>query len=80
MITEYIQAILQRAKYEILDDNGSYYGSVKGFPGLYANTSSLEKCRQELLETVEDWILIRLRKNLKLPVVKGINLNVKKVA
>lgn len=80
MLSEYIHFVMQRAKYEILPDDGSYYGSIKGFRGLYANTSDLEKCREKLLETLEEWILIRLRKNLSVPVIKGIDLNIKKVA
>lgn len=80
MLTEYVQKVMKRAKYEILPGDGSYYGSIKGFPGLYANAPSLEKCREELLETLEEWILIRLRKNLKVPLVHRIDLNIKKVA
>ncbi len=80
MLQEYLHQALSRAKYEILPDDGSYYGSIRGFRGVYANCSTLERCREELLETLEEWILIRLRKNLSVPLIKGINLNIKKVA
>lgn len=80
MLSEYIQTVLKKAKYEILSDDHSYYASIKGLPGVWANASSLEKCREELIETLEEWILVRLRKNLKIPVMNGINLNIKKVA
>ncbi|WP_248277523.1 hypothetical protein [Brasilonema sp. UFV-L1] len=36
MLTNYIQAALQRATYEILDD-GTFYAEVPGLQGLYAN-------------------------------------------
>lgn len=80
MLIEYIDIAMRKAKYEILQDDDSYYGVIKEFPGLYANAPTLERCRNELRETLDEWILIRLRKNLKVPIIKGINLNIRKVA
>ncbi|MBF0492380.1 MAG: type II toxin-antitoxin system HicB family antitoxin [Deltaproteobacteria bacterium] len=80
MILEYVDLALKKAKYEILEDDKSYYAEVPGFRGVSANAKDLETCRTELREVLEEWILIRLRKNLLLPVLKGINLNFKKVA
>jgi predicted RNase H-like HicB family nuclease len=58
MLTEYIEAALKKAHYEILSDDGSYYGEIPGFQGVYANTATLEACRKELREVLEDWIMI----------------------
>ena len=80
MLTRYLQAALRRAHYEILSDDGSYYGEIPGFDGVYANAPSLEGCREELEEVLEEWILLRVYKNLPLPEVDGIQLKIKKVA
>ncbi|MDH3671039.1 MAG: type II toxin-antitoxin system HicB family antitoxin [Gammaproteobacteria bacterium] len=80
MLTDYIQAALRHAKYEILSDNGTYYGEIPGFDGVYANADTLEICREQLEEVLEEWILFRVYKNLTLPVVDGIELKVKEVA
>ncbi|RME00765.1 MAG: type II toxin-antitoxin system HicB family antitoxin [Calditrichaeota bacterium] len=80
MITKYIQAAMRRAKYEILQDDGTFYGEIPGFEGVYANAPSLEECREELAEVLEEWILFRIHKNLPLPVVDGIELKIKEVA
>ena len=80
MLLEYIDAALKKAKYEILRDDRSYYGSIPGLRGVYANARDLERCRQELREVLEEWVFIRLRRNLSVPIFKGINLNLKKVA
>lgn len=80
MLLEYTGAALKRAKYEILKDDHSYYGYIPGFRGVYANARDLERCRTELREILEEWILIRLRRNLSVPVLRGINLNLKKAA
>jgi predicted RNase H-like HicB family nuclease len=80
MITDYIASAMKRAHYEILEDDKSYYGEVKECEGVYANALTLEECRKELEGTLEDWILLRVSKNLPLPKIDGIDLQVKEVA
>ncbi len=80
MLLEYIQAALRHAKYEILPDDGSYYGEIPECNGAYANGKTLEDCREELREVLDEWVLFRVHKNLPLPAINGINLLVKEVA
>lgn len=75
MLTHYIDNLIAQAKYEILDDDNSYYGEIPGIQGVWANEKSLIKCQQTLREVLEEWLLIKLRRNEKLPVIKKINLN-----
>jgi predicted RNase H-like HicB family nuclease len=77
MLTKYIRAAMGKARYEILSDDGSYYGEIPGFHGVYANAETLETCRDELEEVLEEWILLRVSRNLALPVVNGMALTVK---
>ncbi len=77
MLTDYIQASMHLAKYEILEDDGTFYGEIPGFNGVYANADTLEKCREELEEVLEEWIFFRVSRNLSLPVVEGIELTIK---
>jgi len=79
MLTNYINSAMRRAKYEILADEGTFYGEIPGFDGIYADALSLEVCRDELEEVLEEWILFRVSRNLPLPVVDGIELTIKKV-
>ena len=80
MLTKYIQAALHHAKYEILDDDGSFYGDIPVCNGVYANTSNLEECREQLEEVLEEWILLSIYKNLPLPVIDGIELTINEAA
>ncbi len=80
MISQYLSAALGKARYEILPDDGSYYGEIPGFDGVYANATTLEGCREELREVLEEWILFRVHRNLPLPVIDGIELAIKEVA
>lgn len=80
MLTQYIQTAMQKAKYEILSDDGSFYGEIPDFQGVYANAETLEDCRNELAEVLESWIVFRLSRNLEMPVVNGLRLAVEKVS
>lgn len=73
MLIEYILAAMKKARYEILPDDGTFYGEVPGFEGVYANAETLERCREELKEVLEEWILLRVSRNLTLPIVEGID-------
>ena len=66
MITRYIESAMSLARYEELEDDGSVYGEIPGFDGVYANTDSMESCRTELREVLEEWILLRLSRGLEL--------------
>ena len=66
MLTRYISGAIAKAKYEILPDDGTYYGDIPGFEGIYANAATLEACREELIEVLEEWILFRVSRNLEL--------------
>ena len=67
MLTAYLRAALRKARYEILPDDKSFYAEIPGFDGVYANSSTLEACREELSEVLEEWVLFRVSKNLSLP-------------
>jgi predicted RNase H-like HicB family nuclease len=77
VISQYLSAALGRARYEILPDDRSYYGEIPGFEGVYANAPTLEACREELREVLEEWILFRVSRNLPLPVVDGHELTIR---
>jgi predicted RNase H-like HicB family nuclease len=67
MLTKYIDAAMLRAKYEILSDDGSFYGEIPSFDGVYANADTLEDSREELEGVLEAWFLFRVSRNLLLP-------------
>ncbi len=80
MLRQYIAPAMDAANYEILDDDGTFYGEVPGFDGVYANAPTLERCRAELEEVLEEWVLVRVSRNLPLPTVAGLELNIRKVS
>jgi predicted RNase H-like HicB family nuclease len=71
-LIDYIRASMKSAKYEILSDDGTFYGEIPGFDGVYANADTLEACRDELESVLEEWILFRVSRNLFLPIVNGV--------
>ena len=79
MLTDYIQAALRHAKYELME-KGRFYASIPQCRGVWAEGDTLEDCREELQSTLEDWLLLGLQLGHKLPVIEGINLNRKQSA
>lgn len=79
MLIEYIQAAMRKAKYEILDGDEGFYAEIPGFQGVWANAPTLEACREELAEVLEEWILFHISDNTPLPKINGINPNIKKM-
>ena len=75
MLTEYIEAAMRHAKYEILPEDGTYYGEIPECPGVYSNEDTLEECRTVLREVLEDWILLRTRNQSEISVVGGVDIN-----
>lgn len=73
MITEYLDAAMAKARYEILED-GTYYGEIPGFTGVWAQSEMLSGCQKELRETLEEWLLIKVRKSSFIPKVDNYSL------
>lgn len=78
MIIKYIQAAMDHARYEILPDDRTYYGEIPECPGVYSNAPTLEQCRNQLEEILEEWILFRVYKNLLIPPIDNIEIEIKK--
>ena len=72
MLTEYLRAAMHRATYGILSD-GTFYGEIPGFQGVYANSNTLESCRDQLQEVLEGWIVSGLRLGHEFPAVGNLH-------
>jgi predicted RNase H-like HicB family nuclease len=80
MLTAYIKAALRKAQYKILSDGEGYFGTIEGLPGVWANATTLEGCREELREVLEEWIVLGLKMGHMLPEIDGVTLNIQEVA
>ena len=79
MIREYLPAAMKRARYEILEDDGSYFGEIPGFQGVYSNAPQLEECRNMLEEVLEEWLLLSIFSGQSVPVVDDLDLKARGV-
>jgi predicted RNase H-like HicB family nuclease len=74
LLTRYIQTAMHRATYKLLED-GTFFAEIPGLQGVWANADTLEACRDELQDALEDWLLIGLHLRHTIPVIEGIDLN-----
>jgi predicted RNase H-like HicB family nuclease len=79
MLRDYMRAAMHRARYEILPDEGTFYGEIPGFDGVYSEGDTLEACRDELEEVLEEWIFFRISRSLPVPQLEGLELRIRKV-
>jgi predicted RNase H-like HicB family nuclease len=79
ILVEYIQKAIENAEYKKLED-GSWFAEIPGFEGVWANGKSVEECRKELMEVLEEWLVFKIRDKDYIPVVNGIDLNIKEAA
>lgn len=78
MLMEYTQKALEGAEYKRLDD-GTWFGEIPGFDGVWANGPTVESCRKELVEVLEEWLILKLRDGNPMPVVGGVEIKVSEV-
>ena len=71
MVLEYINAALDHARYEIIEDAEPYYGEVPELPGVWATGRTLEECRRNLAGVIDEWLILLLRRGLPIPPVAG---------
>jgi len=77
VIRQYVDEALRSARYDKLED-GTFYGEVPRLRGVLATAETLEECRSQLAEVVEEWVLIRVARRLPVPRLGGVQVRVKK--
>jgi predicted RNase H-like HicB family nuclease len=80
MLTQYIQAAMTKAVYEYDAEDGKWYGEIPPCRGVIGVGTDRETCRRDTQEALEGWIIVSLRFGDPLPVIDGVDLNVKEAA
>ena len=75
MLLTYIQKALEKAQYKMLDDK-TWYADIPGFEGVWANAKTVEECRQELVEVLEEWLVLKIRDQDPIPVLEGAEIKI----
>jgi len=76
MLTRYIRAAMNRARFKTLDD-GTYFGEIPALGGVWANEATVETCREVLQEVLEEWLLLKIRDNDPIPRLGRVSLSSK---
>ena len=75
MLAHYLDIAMEMAQYEILEEDGAYWGEIPGLQGVWARYQTLAGCQRELREALSDWVALRLRLGLRIPELAQVNLN-----
>ncbi len=60
MIQDNLNASLKKADYKRLE-NGEWFAEIPGYEGVWAASSTVEECRRELIEVLEEWLILKIR-------------------
>ena len=71
MLDEYLHAVMQHAQYQFEDDE-SVSGFIPDFKAVSARCESLDACKQELMESLEEHVFFHLARQLPLPKIEGV--------
>ena len=75
MLIDYILGAMRRAKYDLLEDDEGFVGTIPGFRGLIGHAKSLEACRDDLFGALQSWLLLKLQQGDRdIPVIEHIDL------
>ena len=66
VLDQIVVSAMHRAHYEILED-GTVYGEIPGFQGVYAQANTEEECCKELQSVLEGWIMLGLQLGHEIP-------------
>lgn len=64
---QYIGAAMRPARYELIVEDGMFYGEIPGVQGVLAYAPTLEACRDQLAEVLEEWSFLRRSRQLPVP-------------
>ena len=71
MFSEYMSVALKKAQYKTIDDEYPYFAEVPKLEGVWSTGKTIEDCRSELIEVIEEWIVARLQRGLSIPILNG---------
>ncbi len=67
MMNKYINAALELARYEVVEEDERVYGEIAELPGVWASGQTPDECRRNLSITIESWIVLRKSEGFSIP-------------
>ncbi|MEK7156174.1 MAG: type II toxin-antitoxin system HicB family antitoxin [Patescibacteria group bacterium] len=77
MIQDFIDTFMAQGRYEMIDKGIRFYAEIPALRGVWATGKTLEGCRNNLLSSLEGWLVFRLQHRLPVP---HFNVSGKKIA
>lgn len=75
MFTQYVIEVMAKAKIEKIHGTLPYFVSIPSFKGVWAQGRTKKEALAELQEVLEEWLLIKVRKQQFVPSVRKYDLN-----
>ncbi|MFH1742590.1 MAG: type II toxin-antitoxin system HicB family antitoxin [bacterium] len=76
MIQAYLSSSLKKASYKQLDDE-KWFAEIPCFEGVWSSADTVEECRNQLIEVLEEWLILKIRDGDEIPIIDGIEIKVR---
>jgi predicted RNase H-like HicB family nuclease len=73
MLSDYMRTVMNHAQYSFTQE-GTVAGTIPHLEDVVAQGETLEDCRHNLSEALEEWIFFRASRQLPVPIVDGVQL------
>ena len=71
-ISDYITKAIQHTAYEYCEETKSWGAYIPQLPGCWAQGTTIEDARSELIEVIEGWLILALQFNDPIPELDGL--------
>jgi predicted RNase H-like HicB family nuclease len=72
LFDDYIDAALETARYERIENGTKVYADVPGFRGAWADGKTRQEAAKALRQVLKGWIELQLERGESLPKLKGV--------
>lgn len=73
-LREYIAEVLKKAVYEKGESSDVIIADAPDLPGCFTQGNNFEEARENLIDAIELWITVGLKKGEEMPIVNGCRL------
>jgi predicted RNase H-like HicB family nuclease len=72
LFDDYVEAALQTARYQKIEDGTRVYADVPDFPGAWADGRTRNEATKTLRQVLRGWVELQLERGQSVPKLKGV--------
>ena len=71
-LADYIEAALETARFEKIEDGTRVYAEIPAFRGVWADGRTRKEAKEQLRQVLKGWIELQIERSQPLPALNGL--------